>query len=1155
MGGPMPKCVAEILRGATLCAVLIAAAPAAGGDAEPGSAPLTLRIAWGGGRPAARAGRIEIVDPGTPPAATDWRLLSVDPLAPATMHDAGGTIEVHEPRGLDMNGVDVCVADWRRARVRVRLSRGDSADEPAVVDVPVAGLVAAPLQQPLDGAGNRLSIGRAPGDELRVAFAAGQSAVRRPGETVGLVVHPLVPAATATAAAYELKVRVHRPGSTAETHAQTVAVDDAAAAAPGVREFRPLRLAVPLPPGEGACDVDLELVDRNSLRWARAVASRTIQLVAVSDSPAGRPAAAWQVAYELDPGSPKLLERLRRLPGMGMPSLPMAGVPLPKLPRPSFALPRMQLPTPSLPNVPLPSVPVPKLPSVAAMVPRLTGLLATGHSTLESHGLGPMLRLPPAAEGPAWEAIALPAGEPGRPHLVEIDYPLDQEMTLGLAVLEEADGEVGAVATSGVDLRAPLVDDGSRRGGIGTRRFVYWPRSRAPLLAIVNLAPRTPALFGRVRVLAGPDTVAAGPQPDASRRTYLHLPTPDFKAFGAAPAGHAPAAWDAWLGAVRRSADWVAAQGARGALVGVHAGGAALWPTRLAQYAPRWGAGTSFEGRLDAGPKDLLDLLCRVYARERVRLVPAVVCDGPLPALDALVAAGGPDADGLVALSRDGRPLVADGGRCPHYNVLDPRVQAAVEGLVAELAGRLRDAPAVDGVALLMPHDGWLHLPGVASGLDDATFARFVAAAGPDVEQLTRPALAAGEGRFAARAALVEGPLRDRWLAWREAAVAAFHARLADVVATARPAWSLHVMPTTLFVAGRFAERFRPHLFAEPRDADVLREAGLDPARITAHGRIVYVAPHVHAADAAARGLAHEANRSLSLLRGTAGAARVGAVLLEQPHGADVRDLVAHASFAAKPAGAVDVAVPAGGAESRRPLVESLLAGDPEAIFDAGLLHARVDVEDRRCRVALETLPPAPLDTVADAPAPLVVRVREGEAGLWVSVVNAGGAACRAEVVATPRPTAAVDAVGAAALPVGVEGEVSLALQAWEMRTIVLEGSELVALVRATHAPEVAREVAAALADLAARRTTLETPAALAALDNPSFELPELDGLVPGWELVEPGRGSLRLVPGKPSAGGRGLEFSSEHGLATLRSNPFPPPATGRVSVAVWVRA
>jgi hypothetical protein len=90
----------------------------------------------------------------------------------------------------------------------------------------------------------------------------------------------------------------------------------------------------------------------------------------------------------------------------------------------------------------------------------------------------------------------------------------------------------------------------------------------------------------------------------------------------------------------------------------------------------------------------------------------------------------------------------------------------------------------------------------------------------------------------------------------------------------------------------------------------------------------------------------------------------------------------------------------------------------------------------------------------------------------------------------------------------------------------------------------------------------LETPRPLDVLDNPGFELagPEggggalAGGGVGGWELVEASRGAVAFVPGVNGTAGRGLGFSSVNGLSTLRSNPFPPSATGRVSVAVWLR-
>ena len=46
--------------------------------------------------------------------------------------------------------------------------------------------------------------------------------------------------------------------------------------------------------------------------------------------------------------------------------------------------------------------------------------------------------------------------------------------------------------------------------------------------------------------------------------------------------------------------------------------------------------------------------------------------------------------------------------------------------VVAELVERLRGSGVIDGIALELSAKGWLHLPGVAWGLDDTTFMRFV---------------------------------------------------------------------------------------------------------------------------------------------------------------------------------------------------------------------------------------------------------------------------------------------------------------------------------------------------------------------------------------------------------------------------------------------
>jgi hypothetical protein len=960
----------------------------------------------------------------------------------------------------------------------------------------------------------------------------------------------------------------------------------ATAAEPRLQSYEQVSFDVPLPAREGAYDIELEAVERGGLRWSRPLASRTVQVVAVADvaMPAADGGGGWKVIHELDPGSPRLHERLRRLPSVGM-----SYVPMPAMPMPSMTLPSMPMPNVSLPNVPMPNVPMPKLPSVSlpsvsSMVPKLSGLLAAGHSTVEAHPLGPMLRLPAArsADEPAWEGIAIVGTQPGMPHLVEVEFPVDQQAVVGVSVLETdaAGTSVEVRASGGFEVVPPAVGDSASdstpsAARLGRHAFVFWPTTRHPLILIANPSPRSPAVFGRVRVSAGPQrppakaAVAAGRSFTATagvgRRVHAYMPTPDFSQFGAMEratngSGRPFADWKTFLSGATHAAEWLSVQGAAGAMVVVYRDGAAIWPSRLTRGAPRWDSGVTSEASLDPVRKDVLAMLCRIHAREGLRLVPAVSFDAPLPALEAVLAGAGADAAGIACVGRDGKAKQTEGGRGCHYNVLDPRVQQAVEDVVGELAGRLRGAEAVDGLAVVLPHDGWMHLPGTAWGLDDATFSRFLAEIGGQEP-------ATGGERFARRAALVEGPLREQWLDWRTAVIARFHSRLAEVLAAQGRGLSLHIVPTSLFAAGDLAARFRPSLAAEQADADVLREVGLDPERITADRRILFVSPHVHAAADSLldRSIVDNANRSLGVARGVARAARRGVIALEQPRSMPIGHVVPHGPFGNATAASEVAAMHAlaEGATRGRMLAESLVASDVEVVFDMGLLFGRVEPAYDRCLQAFAALPGDDFELAEPLPAPLVVRSRRDQGRTVVSIANAGPVPCRAGLALAGSPSAVIDAVDGTRLPLEPAGGAAVPLEPWEVRTLVLDGGVAVQGTRVAYDDAVRRSIDSRLADLRRRRAVLETPRPLDVLDNPGFELAgagdtdaagRASGGVGGWELVDTSRGAVAFVPGVNGTAGRGIGFSSVNGLSTVRSNPFPPPLTGRVSVAVWLR-
>lgn len=1146
--------------------------------------PVRIRVQWGGGTPRSWTGRIVVQDaaPASLAEATggsadplSWQTLCREPDAAALAHSTPDGIAIHQHRPVANDGVELTIHDWPRARIRVELGPTELTDAGVAVDVAVVDLLDTPHQQPLGADGNRLTIGPAPGEPLHVTLAAESSTgppttVRRPGDVLRFRVDPLIPLKPG-AGDVELRLRLSAARQDAAIDSQATKLVPLAppigATPVGGRlptPFAGVDFELSIPAEEGVYEVTLDAVELRGLRWTKPLASRVIQVVAMAAEPPPGDDTAWEVVYELDPGSPRLHERLRRLPSRGLSAIPLPAVPLPAMPRPSLPLPR------------LPEVPV-TLPDVSSMVPRLTGLLASGHSIVAAHPLGPMLRLPPAVEPdrPSWEAIAIASAQEGMPHAIEIDYPTDQRATLAVCVLEPdpAGGSVEVRHAGGV-----AVDDRWPRGTAtqATHRFVFWPTCRTPVIVIANPDTHDPALVSRVRVLAGPRRLEpcqpakpAGPPPAAGRRlTYAIFPEPDLARISGGPRratgdGRAFSDWLTHVAAVRHAAEAVASQGLSGAVATVFADGAAAWPSNLTRGAARWDAGS--DSPFDPVPKDILAVLEQTCRQEGLALIPAIRFDAALPSLETQLA--GPHAAGIVCVGGDGKPRPRAGGR--HYNILDPRVQQTVEAIVGELVGRLRNSRTVAGIALELPHDGWLHLPGIAWGLDDITFNRFLAAIGEPP-----PAATTATERFAERARLVRGPLREEWLTWRTAELTAFHARLAALVAGPEGRWPLYVMPTTLFTTGDLARRFGPQApAASDRKADLIREAGLVtslPDSVAHGGRIVFMSPHAvaEAATLTERAVVTAANGSLPLAQAALGARTRGAAILVQPMPLDLASVVPHGPFGAATAGApAQVRIVPESAAGDRELATSLVAADASIVFDMRPALA-IPVGRSAARQAVESLPAEPLQLVDSLPAPLVIRSHVRGDHTWLELANVAPAPTTAVLQLSGSPAAVIDAVAGTAFPCEV-GSVRIPLAPWDVRAIVVDGGGAVKAATIEYATDQVEATEARIERLRQRLSVLHAPEPLDVLDNPGFEL----GLaqptsgagqpaVTGWEILEPRRGSLQIVPGVPAAAdpdgpekpGRGLEFSSINGLSTLRSNPFAPPKTGRIGVAAWLR-
>jgi len=1138
-----------------------------------GTRPVSIRIRWGGGTPQTWGGRIEVLasDAGAPPK-WQWRMLSTQPDAAASVHETDGRILVSQPRPTASDGVELTIHEWHRARLAITFGSAATGKPSATFEVPLVEILAAPWQRPLDGDGNRLMIEQPPGDALRVQLsnpvasaATSAGGLWRPGERVRIAIAPLL---LMKPGGGDVEVRVRltpaREEKILDSRILTLAAgsqppDTATPSGQVPTLFAPIDCELTLPADEGAFDIVLDAVERRGMRWNRQLASTKVQVVAIASEPLARAVEEpWKIIHDLDPGSPRLHERLRRLPALGLQAMPRPAIAFPAVPLPSF--PRPSLPMPRMPEMPLPTMP---LPDVSSLVPRLGGLLASGHSTVSPHPLGTMLRLPQAsAKSPAWEGIVIATARPGLPHVVEIDYPTDQRATVAACVLEADAGGIAVMVrhAGGFDVASAVLDGPAK---LGTHRFVFWPTTRQPLLVIANPLTTGPALVGRIRVLAGPTRLpkAIAPQrPTAHRhtlrRTFALLPVADLTEAYGGPGVVAPDVartttdWVSHLTAIRHSADTIAAQGVAGGVVPMYAGGAAAWPSTHTRTLPRWAPAEAADGP----EHDLLAATARIYAREGLAFVPALCFDGGMPDLESL--RSGIDATGIACVGADGRPRKIPGGI--HYNILDPRVQRAVEDVVGEAADRLSDLPAVAGMALLLPDDGWLHLPGIAWGLDDATFGRFVAAIG-GVESEK------GGDRFAIRGTLVTGTLRNEWLAWRSGELTAFYARLAARVG-ARDGRTLFVVPTTLLATGELATRFRPAAGTPPRHDDLMREIGLVPAlpQGPAAGDIVFVPPHVFAAGTALtdRSTVAAANLAGGVAMAASGVTPRAAAVVLQPLEVNLTEILPHGPFPAAtllhPCRAWIEPVSSSGDPA---LARALVTADAEVVLDMRAPRLTTSPEPT-ARFGLEPLPAVPFEMLATAAAPLVVRTRSLDGITWVQLVNAGPAPVDAVLGIAGTATAVVDASAGGSLPLA-DGRATVPLAAWDVRSLAIDGHGQVESAAALYTPATRAVVATSVERLRQRLGVLAAPTPLDVLDNPGFELglaeataPGGDPAVTGWELLEPRRGALELVPGRagPNGGGRALQFSSRNGLSTVRSNPFEPPATGRISIAAWLR-
>jgi hypothetical protein len=392
-------------------------------------------------------------------------------------------------------------------------------------------------------------------------------------------------------------------------------------------------------------------------------------------------------------------------------------------------------------------------------------------------------------------AYRLKVAHPGKPHMLEIIGPLNRQQ-FGSACLAEGDDQgqfvmlgpecsFGFAATSGTRERTAVSFDETN-----IHRQIFWPNDREPVVVVAGRQTGRPLEVSRVQLyelgdqLCPPEEEARTWEPGQGapqarqRLVGPYLRQSDLPRNFCGPRSKDPLSGDDWHThklAARRLIELLLFRGQNAMLLAVPADVTTAISTQIVRGSEQ------LPVLNNPSSEDVLELLLRLFDREGLVLIPELQF-GEL--LDLLPVEHYASDDAYLGFGA-GRAPPAMGptgdGQAPRYNPLSVRVQETVQNVVAEFLERYASHASFGGVAFRLGRHSCLQLPGIEWGYDPGSVRRF--------EDVTQVRIPRGDDADAQQAAYryLTSTARREWVRFRASEIAAFHRRLTEVVADARP--------------------------------------------------------------------------------------------------------------------------------------------------------------------------------------------------------------------------------------------------------------------------------------------------------------------------------------------------------------------------------
>ena len=1066
-----------------------------------------LRISWGGGEEARWKCLIES---NTGPVQKIMSLgLAAD--TPGSMYLDRGVAVVQQPTAGVYNGLEVHVENQPGCELTITMV---DSDQPAIQFQKTASLAellsGQPLGVPVDSRQNRLNIARSPGDSLKVHFER-DHLVFWQGDGFAVDVQPHLTNLQDRAARCKVSIVPARGDGPAVWTSELEFELDSTGSAPS----QPLQFEMP---AEGVYDLVMQLESRGVagvvLPGQKSIV-RSLQFVSLSKQAPTSSGELWREQSLIDPASPRTLV--------------------------GFQWSRL------LKNAGLKQV-------------------SKSHSkrNVVTHNDQRVVELGPGG----WQAISLRAKRSGDPLLIQVEYVAEEEIQMGLSVLQpDRNGELpGYGFDSGVVVPESFGAVDVSQSKLRRHQIVFWPSSNQPYLVVSNRDETKSLKFGKIRVLSGPNRLAADTHipdrelRDRTRQFLSFYESPMFpENFGADEVYDANGRqtlddWKTFYVGADRLIQYLKSNGYSGTVLTIAADSGAIYPSSILQPTPIFDSGRFFSTGQDPLPKDVVEMLCRMFDREGLTLVPALSLSGPIPRLESQIRASG--GEGLRPVDFRGESaLQANDG--PVYSALNADVQQAVVDVIEEVTNRYSHHNCFKGISLICRPKTYTQLGGRRWGYDSPTVTRYLNDSGG--VQL----VAGVSDDWTQVQSLLLGSNYKQWFEWRAGIMGAWYNRIHQTVTKGDPSRRLYLAPIDIYRHPDIVSSLSPSLHWSNQFEEAMLEMGWAPNLWPENPSVVMLKPHRidHNSSLAANKIEYQTRHSKKENEFYQSQTITGELFLHHTFWSeflerDEPELDGRVETILR----LQQLTPSHW-HNRKRFVESLHDLDSRLMVDGGWLMAQgqetalVDLIDVFTR-----LPDIPFATLNSSRAPMnggpiVVRQAIADGRWYFYCLNDSPWPVSARVEFNRAGVEKLESLSLNELNVETDGEgkqfVELTMQPYS----VVGGysadpaSQLVDFSFVTD-PVAAEEMKKRLNQLQLRLIQSSKVKPTDSIANSEFDFTDADSL-PGWTFDDK---KPKQFSWQREGDNAMLQIRSDAGSSWIRSNPFPVPTTGRLSISVWLR-